>query len=336
MKKLIVFIVLISFLISCKEELKQYNTSKIKIDVNDNPFVKNSTYPKGDARRYGVYPNKTISTTFIKNLIYLANQGLTINFPKGYYKTDLILEGITNASFVFNDAIIQGSLYITEDKKIESQKIKIDGSLTILDKLFIRKSNNISFNNVTLKTDTLKNTSNKQNRGVSIYAGAKNIAFKFLRINNTGGYDDAYFKYTAAALQIHGWNNNPENVTIKNLEINNVDRTGLYLTGKGHKIEKASITNFGLGNANNMFGLEDAKPNEEKQFSGAWLNKCNDCQIDSLEIKNNTKKGTFSLRLDEGKYHQPTFIYNINISGKAKKLPIKDNELTNILVKNEY
>jgi hypothetical protein len=40
--------------------------------------------------------------------------------------------------------------------------------------------------------------------------------------------------------------------------------------------------------------------------------------------------------LDEGKYHEPTFINNIRMNGIAKQLPIFDDQLTNILVKNEY
>ena len=85
-----------------------------------------------------------------------------------------------------------------------------------------------------------------------------------------------------------------------------------------------------------MFGLEDASPGEEKEFTGAWINRCNDCVIDTLAINSNTIFGKYSLRLDEGVYHEPTFINNIHFGAKAKELIIKDDELTNILVKNEY
>ena len=58
--------------------------------------------------------------------------------------------------------------------------------------------------------------------------------------------------------------------------------------------------------------------------------------IDSLEINQTSKKGINSIRLDEGKYHKPTFINHIKIADKAKLLKIADHQLTNVLVKNEY
>jgi len=92
-----------------------------------------------------------------------------------------------------------------------------------------------------------------------------------------------------------------------------------------------------LGSNENMFGLDDAKTGEETVFSALWINKCNNCEIDSLDIYSTTpNKRGYSLRLDEGRYHEPTFINNIRMNGIAKQLPIFDDQLTNILVKNEY
>jgi hypothetical protein len=85
-----------------------------------------------------------------------------------------------------------------------------------------------------------------------------------------------------------------------------------------------------------MFGLDDASPGEETEFSAVWINRCNSCEIDSLIINSTYNKGRYSLRLEEGKYHEPTFINNIQLSSKTKELPIKDDKLTNILVKHEF
>lgn len=306
------------------------------LNVVDGEFVIDSTYAKGDVRRYGIFPNKAVSGKHLNNVLYLANQGLPIQFPKGYYDTSIVLKKASNISLQFDEVILGGGFQIIDDNGEDSQFIKITGTLTILDKLFIRQSNNISFDDVLLTSDTIQNSFKQKNRGVSIYAGSKNIKFNSLTINETGGEPTEFFKYTAAALQVHGWKNNPENILINSLSINNAGRTALYLTGNNHQIKKAQVSNFGLGNNENMFGLDDASPGEETEFTAVWINRCNSCEIDSLSINSTFNKGKYSLRLDEGKYHEPTFINNIQLNNKAKELPIKDDKLTNILVKHEY
>ncbi len=333
MKKFIFYIVCINILISCKEK-NNYKvlTPIVNFDVNDLEYRINDSFSKGDSRRYGVFPNQPISTKRMSNILDLAAKGLPITFPKGVYKSNLVFNGVSNVNLIFKEATICGAINIFDG----SNKIKFSGQLTILDKLFIRKSSNIQFDTLLVKTDIVKNIYKKKNRGVSIYAGSKMISFKFLRIDDTGGVSEDHYKHSAAALQVHGWNDNPEYVYIANLEINNSDRTALYITGRGHQIGKGAIHNYGLGDSINMFGLEDAKPGEEKEFTGAWINRCNDCVIDTLAISSNVFAGKYSLRLDEGVYHTPTFINNVHFKSKAKELPIKTDELTNILVKNEY
>ena len=325
-------------LISCVDNVERMNiVDPIENhSIDDKVFIVNSKHSKGDVRRYGVFPNEDVSPKHLNNVLYLANQGLPIYFPKGYYNITIALKKSSNVSLQFDEVILGGGFQIIDDGNQASQSIKISGILTILDKLFIRGSNNISFDKVFLMSDTAQNSFKQKNRGVSIYAGSKNIRFKSLTINDTGGEPNEFFKYTAAALQVHGWNNNPENILINSLSINNAERTALYLTGNNHQIYKAQVYNFGLGSNENMFGLDDASPGEEMEFSAVWINRCNSCEIDSLVINSTNNKGDYSLRLDEGKYHEPTFINNIKINNKAKELPIEDDKLTNILVKHEY
>jgi len=303
------------------------------LNVDDSEFIIHQTFTKGDVRRYGVFPEQTISTNDFKNVLSLANQGLPIYFPAGYYNTSISLENTSNVTIKFDEVILAGHLQITNN----SERIKINGSVTILDKLFIVQSRDISFEKVIVKSNQTQNIYEQKNRGVSIYAGSKNIKFDSLFISDTGATRDDFFKHTAASLQIHGWNDNPKNIQINKLEINNAGRTALYLTGQNHKLNNIKISNFGLGSNENMFGLDDAKTGEETVFSALWINKCNNCEIDSLDIYSAApNKRGYSLRLDEGKYHEPTFINNIRMSGTAKQLPIFDDQLTNILVKNEY
>jgi hypothetical protein len=118
--------------------------------------------------------------------------------------------------------------------------------------------------------------------------------------------------------------------------IKNAQRTAVYLTGNNQIIRKATITGYAQNGGNiNMFGLEDAKPGTEKEFAGFWINKCNDCIIDSLLIENTSEK-PYSLKFGVGTYSKPAVINNLSLKGMAKKAPIKDDILTNVLVKNEY
>lgn len=327
------FVLVLFIAVACKEEsIPRFLEPQKNINIVDDNYIVDTLYTIGDARRYGIYPNQKISQSNLKRIIDLSSKGLTVRFPKGYYDTSIMLDSVTNVSFVFDNATIAGAVVIRN----KSNKIRLGGNITILDRLFVKNASHIVFDTLTVKTDTIQSLNKKENRGVSLYAGTKNLSITKLSIYNTGGTEDSFYKYTAAALQIHGWNNNPRNIFIKTLEIINADRTGLYITGSGHKINKAIITNFGLGSSKNMFGLEDAASGEEREFSGAWINRCNNCEIDSLIVNSTLKKGNYSLRLDEGKYHEPTFIYNVRLENNARNLPIKDDELTNILVKNEF
>lgn len=329
------FLVLV-VLFSCKKGIENEGFSSktaFSNEVIDSMYVINNTFLKGDVRRYGVLPNKPINQKYLQNVITLADSGLPISFPQGHYSMNLILTNITDANFIFNNAIIDGAVNIMENENGQCERVRFDGKLTVLDKLFIRHSKDIIFDSVEIKTDTLYNTFNKKNRGVSIYAGSKNIRFNILKISNTGGTTNEFYQLVAAALQIHGWNNNPENVQINNLKIFNAARSAIYITGNNHKINKTTINTFGLGSNKNMYGLEDAKPNDEKLFSGLWISKCNNCEFDNVTIDTNTSKGRYSLKLDEGQYNKPSFIYYLKLIEIKNKLPIADDELTNVLVK---
>ncbi|MBQ4820086.1 hypothetical protein [Aquimarina sp. MMG016] len=336
MYRITIIILILGILGSCRKDKPATQEILDPItnpDIDDTFLVSDSRYKKGDIRRYGIYPNQKNEPKVVQQVITLAESGLPIFFPKGYYPMSLVIKGQSNIQLHFDDVIIGGGLQIIDFKKKPSTKIAIKGKLTVLDKIFIKRSNNISFDTLVVMTDTLKNINRRSNRGVSIYSGSEILKFEHLEIKDTGGKEDSYYKHTASALQIHGWNHNPKHIYIKNLHIDNADRTALYITGSNHKLERVNIENFGLGTNRNMFQLEDAAPGEEMEFAGVWINRCNNCEFDFVTINDQYKRARYSLKLDEGKYAEPTFIYNLEIKGMAKELSILDDELTNILVK---
>jgi len=334
--KTLLIIFLLLFLSCNKNNNENNQLIKTVSDFDDSEFVVDSSYLKGDSRRYGIYPEKPFSNQESERLIELADLGLELNFHPGIYYGNFIFQGVKDVKIIFDNAIIAGHLQIISNEKQTSENIYLSNHLTVLDKVFIQESSNIEFDTLIVKSDTLKNIYNKMNRGVSIYAGSKNIKIGRLCIYNTGGSSKDFFKFSAAALQVHGWNNNPEYISIDELEIENAGRTALYLTGNNHLLKKVTIRNFGLGSPKNMFGLEDSNPGDETEFSGAWINKCNNCVIDSLSIKNSMHKGDYSIHFGIGQYSKPSFINNVQFLEHAIKMPLKDDPLTNILVKKVY
>ena len=335
MKRLVTYLLLINLFWSCKyDEEKPIRISFSQEEVSDTCCIKEASYSKGDVRRYGIFPNEKINTNYLEQCIKLADLGLPLYWPEGLYDTSIVLKGVTNVRLEFDNAIITGDFQIINNDSVLSKNIIVSGNITILDKLFIKSSERIDFNNVNVISDTTNNLYSNNNRGVSIYSGSKDISFQNLKIKETGGSAQDFFKYTAAALQVHGWNNNPEGLFIKKLIIDNSGRTAMYLTGNNHKINNIKIENFGLGSPKNMFGLEDAKPKSEREFVGAWFNKCNDCTIDTLIIDASAKSKKYAARFGLGTYSQPCIINNIQLKNFADSMPIMDEELTNVLVKN--
>jgi len=341
MRHTIFFVFFVSFVSGCKNDInlnsqKDYSNH---IDINDQSYVIDSTYQKGDIRRYGIYPNRGFSSKSWNQVILLASQGMPITFHKGIYKGNFVFKGIDNITMHFKEVTVTGGIQITNNEEKQSKNINLLGDLTVLDKVFIKQSETIKFENLSIVSDTIHNIYQKQNRGLSIYAGSKKINIDTLKIIDTGGSSDPFYKYSASALQVHGYNNNPEDINIRYLYIKNAARTALYLTGNNHQIRKIEIDNFGFGSNTNMFGLEDAKPKSQEVFTGAWFNKCNDCTIDTLFIRSKPNNTTYSAKLGLGVYSKPCIINNIGFNKRAQQMPIEDDLLTNVLVKrvlNDY
>lgn len=326
----LVFVIIFSCF-SCQKETPKISTQK-KQKIEEATFVVNASYKKGDTRRYGVFPDTIVNNTYLKNINTLIKNSVPVTFSKGSYALNLDLNGLQNVSIFFDNATINGRISIIDVNNTASKNIHLKGNLTVLDKIFIRKSSDIVFENVIVKSDTINALTKNKNRGVSVYAGSKNIRFNTLKIKETGGDKSDFFKYTAAAFQVHGWNNNPDNITIENLTLVNSSRTAAYITGKNHSIKNIDIKGYGSGSSKNMFGLEDAKENTQKIFTGLWINKCNNCTFNSVKVVTKNSK-TFALKLGLGKSNEPTIINNLTLDIPYKDELILDSKLTNVLVK---
>lgn len=331
---LIVVFALIILFIACNTNESSNSSLTNPNTINDSAWVLNPSFEEGDVRRYGVFPDSTLSSKLINKVLDLGENGMPLHFPKGLYKTDLIIKGRKGISFYFDDAKFSGAIQIIDDTdKTKSKDIAFTGALSSYSKFFTRNSTNIKIDTLKLISDSLINPFGRRNLGCSIYAGTKNISITSLHVEDLGS-GDKYYKFSHAALQIHGWKNNPENVTIQNVDIKRSDRHGAYVTGDGHFIKNLKISKVGLGDFKDVYGLEDALESEIDTTAALWLNRCTNSRFEKVNITTNSK-ADYSVIFDEGSSGSPTIIDTLTINNKAN-IKYKANDLTNIVVRHYF
>ncbi len=301
--------------------------------VDDAVYVVHDSFAIGDVRRYGVFPDKPINAEAMTQLYQIADLGITILFPQGFYDTDLIIKGKSRLNFKFHDASFSGQIQIIENENQPSQHIILKGKLTTYSKFFTRKSHNIAIDTLIIGTDTLKNKFGKRSLGCSIYAGTKNMHIKKLVVEDLGSGDD-YYRFSLAAIQLHGWNNNPQNITIDEAIVEKSDRHGVYITGKNHQINNLAIKQVGLGSITNHNGLEDADAHEIALVSSLWINKCHDSRFTNVIIDCAGSKPQFTVNFDEGIASEPTIIDYLTIKNNTSSIQLLPNDLTNVVVRH--
>ncbi len=344
MKKVVFLVVVFITTTLCKNaenNTKAPNTDKTElIPFDDKNYVLNPNFPVGDVRRYGVFPDSSYASihpfTKIPKITTVLNlceqQGIEMFFPKGYYKTALILDSRKNMSLRFDGAEFD-IIHITHnaESKEKPENITLKGSVTTYDRLGITEALNISIDTVYIKTDKSKNLRNLRSRGCHIYHGCKNISINYLEIDDfgSGGVD---YQHNHAALAIDGWKNNPINVQIKKVYIKSTDRHGVYITGTDHIIDEIVIDKFGMGTSDGMSPMQDADKGEEKDFKAVWINRCYDSFIERLVINEKESKGKYTAHFDEGNASKPFTIGRFKVINDNPNIEILKNENTGVIV----
>jgi hypothetical protein len=332
----IISILVLWIFLACKPEaeIQKINPPRISSKFDDKAYVANPNFSYGDVRRYGIFPETEVPKSVLDRIIELANQGVPLVFPSGYYPISLDIEGAEDISIYFHNAVLGGGISIVEKKNQSSSRIALKGSLTVLDRIFVRQSSDILMDTLRIISDEERNIYGEKNRGLSIYVGSRNIRVDDLKVIHSGGEPTEHYQFSAAAVQLHGWNNNPRNVYIHKLTIRNAERSGIYLTGSGHRIGILEVSGFGSGSKIQMAGLDDAAPGSAELFAGVWINKCENCELDTVRISNGPLQNLTGLRMDPGEAFKPTIIYNLLLNGDSTDLRVEDSELTNVIVKN--
>ncbi|WP_225035910.1 hypothetical protein [Winogradskyella sp. SM1960] len=334
-----IIFILLAIGASCKDLRKPSKTDDNKT-FNDSIYVLYPDYEVGDSRRYGVFPDSTFNNYKHPNtnmsrmhtlIDFAQDYDGTIFFSKGYYQTNLIMDSKQNIDFKFDKAEFN-LLHITNEKGQPSHNITLRGTLVLYDRLGTYNSHNIKIDSVIIKTNEYKNLAKQKSRGCHIYKGTDTLSIKYLEVHDLASGSEIY-KNNHAALAIDGLRNNPTHVSIDEVYIKSSDRHGAYITGSNHIFKKIKIEKYAQGTTEGMTGMQDSDPGEELEFSGLWINRCNDCQFDNVDINTKLSRNYYPLKLDEGNIGRPTFIDTLTLDVKYKDTLVLDNVLTNILVK---
>lgn len=309
-------------------------TVKSKPVIEDSKWVIDSTLPKGHIGRYGILPNTYYSDAQVKKVLEMNALGVDLFFPNDTYDINLVFHSSKGNKIVFDNTTMKGRLYIIGSDGALSEDIQLLGKLKVLDKVFLRHAQNIKLETLKVISDSTNSKRGTDNPGVSIYAGVDTLILDSLFIENPTQNNQDHNKFSAAALQVHGWNNNPKNISMDYVHIKNSGRSAVYLTGENHEIGTLIIDSFGGTEDTNMAGLEDAIPGEEKKYKALWINKCNNCIIYDAKIESKLLNETVHLALELGDVSKPSSIESLQYVPKNGELTIKESIPTNVVVRS--
>ena len=335
----VILITCFALFYACKRE--KYNKTDIStyLPYNDSLYTLFPKYKVGDCRRYGVFPDssnnrlhKNTQKSLINSIISFAEKFKdTVYFPSGNYGANLILDSKKDIIFKFDSSEFN-LVNITNEGGEESSNIKLLGTIVLYDRLGTYNSNNIKIDSVIIKSDFNKNLRSLRSRGCRIYKGSKNISIEYLEIHDLGSGGKVY-QNNHAALAIGALRDSPEEISIKEVYIKSSDRHGAFISGTNIKINNITIEKYAQGSVGEMSAMQGTQKGEEFILSGLWINRCNYCEFDIVNIHTKYSKNGFPLKLDEGNVSKPTFIENLELDLKYTDTLVVDDILTNVLVK---
>lgn len=320
------------FMYSCTSNSSK--TVKSKPVIEDSKWVIDSTLPKGHIGRYGILPNTYYSDAQVKKVLEMNALGVDLFFPNDTYDINLVFHSSKGNKIVFDNTTIKGRLYIIGSDGALSEDIQLLGTLKVLDKVFLRHAQNIKLETLKVISDSTNSKRGTDNPGVSIYAGVDTLILDSLFIENPTQNNQDHNKFSAAALQVHGWNNNPKNISMDYVHIKNSGRSAVYLTGENHEIGTLIIDSFGGTEDTNMAGLEDAIPGEEKKYKALWINKCNNCIVYEAEIIQELNENTHHLAVGTGDTSKPSIIEQLSFVSDNGEVFVLERIPSNVIVRN--
>ncbi len=299
----------------------------------DQEYTLFEEFEYSDVRRYGLFVNESLGTnpingkSIVNSVLDVAEFGIPLKFPSGYYLTSLRIKGRSNIELNFDDVTFCGTIEIQN-----SQDISFNGTLNTLEQFYSRDSEKIKINQINIKKDTIKSLNRRRPAGCSIHSGTREMTIGKLIVEDVGS-GTPEFKYVKGGLVIHGHNNEPEEIKIDSAIIKNSDRHGAYITGDEISISYLLIEKFGVGSSQGMAKMEGGIEGEQLEFAGLWIKNCFDSSIKRTDIKLDNSKGTYSLNMDYGELFRPVVIDSVLLIGNRDSLKEKFSPRTGVKIK---
>ena len=328
MNKIISFTLIVLLLVSCNTQ----KNKKVQVSYNqklEKTLSVDTTFAIGDVRRYGIKINKGIGVhpktkqKILDELFRLSATGLTIKFPKGYYKTSLIIKNQKKVSFDFDNASFSGSIQL-----IDSDSISLKGKINSYSSFVINNGTNINLGQVTILANKELNIAKIDPSGFQILNKSENININTITISGLGAGEP--FKYTPSALKIYGFPKTPNNITINKVTITDSPVNGAIIMANEVNIKDITIQKFGYTTVKTLKKLSNTKidPND---FVGLWLVKNTNSTYENVTITNGEKP---ALRLEKESFEKVTIIENLILHSKlTEEQAIADDERTNVVIK---
>lgn len=247
--------------------------------------VVDTSYPVGDARRYGIIPDGTTDWDAAGNIDAAAQTsaalGVPIWFPAGYYASGVEIAR-SNVTFAFERGARWGGLFHVggvEGAKITD--VALLGTVATYDRFGCYWIDRMQVDRVHVLADGAKNTQSAgvAGRGVHIYTGTTELSCGEIVVEQMAA--DAPNAY--AAVEVDGWSaagDRCEHLDIGRIWVKDSDLHGVYLVGRGHRIGEIRVDNYGTGTYPHAVGMQDANSLAQSQeLKGVWLNRCYDTAI---------------------------------------------------------
>ncbi len=325
LNKVSYLLVIIFIVLSCKNFKSNADDS---VYIDDSAYVVDSTYTIGNVRRYGVIPGKPIGQhpKLLKDkldiLLEIAERGITITFPEGVYDRTLNIRNRNNISLISENALFTGPINIDQ-----SNKIDIKGTIQTLTQFVTKESENLRFENIIIKSDTILSGNGNRSYGCSIHAGTKNLNINKLVVEDVGSGSEDY-NFVKGGLVVHGHNNEPHAVSIDTVIIQSSDKHGAYLTGSEINIKYLQINKFGMGPLNHMAPMEGGIDGEQFNFAGLWIKNCFNSKIEKVVLDITESEGKYGYNFDIGESFRPFKIDELIIKGSSTNKSIKNKSLS--------
>ncbi len=289
----------------------------------------NPSFPAGDVRRYGIFPEKSgmsgvVKITKIDSVLKLASSGLELYFPPGYYNRYILIEKAQNMSLRFDNVQLGSALLIRS-----SENIRIKGKLTSYNTVEIKNARNIHLDSILIINNPERHSGRRASAGMQILEASENVHIKFLYTEGLGSGKS--YRYTHAALKIYGYPKLPQQIEISKAHIKNASVHGAIIMGDGIQMDTLIVEGYALHPNPYLVKLSNVKQTPGNYYA-VWFQKNTGSEYGLVDVPEIKAK---AIRLGPGNIYRPTVIHYLKLPRANEVDALIDDDLkTNIVVRN--